>query len=203
MPTSLIGGGLALAGSIFGANKAADAAKASSKMQMDMYRQNKENLQPWMTTGGNALNQYGAAIGLNGPGAQADYYNQWQNDPYYKGIMEAGTNAIQNSALARGRGYGGNVLNDLNRYSMDLQKGAYDQRLNQLFGVSEAGRGAGSAVAGVGTTAAANAGNFNANAGYAQGAGIMGGANALTNALNTDATRQALGNFFMPSFNPV
>lgn len=211
MPTSLlsgpvIGGLIGAAGSIFGSNEAADAAKASADMQMKMYQQNRANLQPWMTTGANALGTYGNAIGLGGAGPQNAYYADFKNDPYLRGILESGTNTIQNAALARGRGYGGNVLSDLNRYSMDIQRQAYNDRLNHLFGVSEAGRGAAGSLAGQGTTAAANAGNLNANAGYAQGAGYMGAANALGQGLVNygKANPNALGNFFgnltIPSF---
>lgn len=205
MPTSLIGGAIGAVGSWFGADAAADAAKESAKMQKDMYNKNSANLQPWMTSGQNALGAYGDAIGLNGNGAQSDYFADWQNDPYYTGIMKAGQEGIQNAALAQGRGYGGNVLNDLNRYSMDVQKGAYNDRLNQLFGVSEAGRGAAGALAGQGTTAAQNAGNFNAQAGYGQGAGYMGAAKGFEGAYNNFSKANpnyignALGNYFLPN----
>ena len=203
MPTSLIAAAIAAGGSYLASKTAADASDKAAQTQMNVYNLNKKNIKPWITEGGNALTKTGDATGLNGNDAQSAYYANFQNDPFYKGIMASGQNSIENSALARGHGYGGNVLSDLNRYSMDTQRQAYNDRYNQLSGISQQGLTGANALAGVGTLAANNAGQFNSAAGAYNGAGIMNGTNALTNAINTNGFRSGMNSAFGNYFNPV
>jgi len=194
------------AGSYFGASKAADAQKyaadqqkkateESLALQKDIYNRNVGYETPWMNAGTNALKSYGTALGLNGAGAQKDWFTNFQKDPYYEGMLNAGTNAVSNSAAARGTLYSGNTLRDINDYGANLQKAAYDTRLSNLGTVMGYGAGATNALAGVGSNYANNASatmtnpnsngtNASANAGYYQGAGIIGASNALIGGLN-------------------
>ena len=68
-----IAGGLAAgaASSILGGNKVNDASKDAIRLQQQQYNQTRQDLAPWQTTGGNALNAYSNALGLGG-----SYQNQ-------------------------------------------------------------------------------------------------------------------------------
>lgn len=64
-------GGSALLGagaSIYGADQAAKGANAASATQLAMYRQNRADLAPYRDVGGQALNAYAQAMGLQGYG---------------------------------------------------------------------------------------------------------------------------------------
>jgi hypothetical protein len=214
------------AGSYFGAAKAADAQKEAAAaqkyaadrqfqatqdalgLQREVYNRNVGYETPWMNAGTKALKSYGTAVGLNGAGAQKDWFTNFQNDPYYQGTLNAGTNAVSNSAAARGTLYSGNTLRDINDYGANLQKAAYDTRLSNLGTVMGYGAGATNALAGVGSnyantsgligTNAANNGtnmlstaaNTQAGAGILQGNGVIGASNALIGGLNNYVNMQ-------------
>jgi hypothetical protein len=71
---AIISGIGGLAGSLFGSNAAssaadtqASAAREASANALAQYRQTREDLSPYRTTGGSALNRLGEIYGLNGP----------------------------------------------------------------------------------------------------------------------------------------
>jgi hypothetical protein len=206
MGSALLGGLIGAAGSIFGGQTAANAqtqaaqqqaaaTQAALALQKDIYNRNTANEQPWMTAGVNALNSYSNATGINGAGPQASWFNNFQNDPYYQNVLKAGTDAVSNSAAAKGTLYGGNTLKAINDYGGNLQMGAYNSRLGQIKDVMGFGQNATNALAGVGSNYANNASstmtnpqtngtNNLANAGYYTGNSIIGAGNSMLGAYN-------------------
>lgn len=202
----IIGGIVGGLGSFLGNSAAADAQKEAADkqyqatmqalaLQRQIYDKNTANEQPYMDAGTSALTQYKNAIGLNGKTAQTNFFNNFQTDPYYKGVLDAGVDAVGNSWLGKGAGYGGNAMKAVNDYGAGLMQSAFNTRLSNLSGVAGQGLSATNALAGVGTNYANNSSNLMtnpqtngtnnmANAGYYQGQGIIGVGNSMINAMN-------------------
>lgn len=176
---SAIGGLIGGIGSIIGGNTAANAAKQAAQMQMQMYNKTAGYEQPFMSAGTNALGIYGNATGQNGTAAEQNYWDNFKLDPYMQALKGQGEQGVMNSALAKGRGYGGNTLSDLYNYDTGVFNTAAQQRLGNLFQTAQLGANATNALAGAGTTAANNAGNYLTAGGAYQGAGYVNAGNAF------------------------
>lgn len=115
-------------------------------------------------------------------------------DPGYAFRLQQGQQAIQNGAAAGSGALSGAALKDLIGYNQDAASTEYGNAFNRyqttqgnifsrLMGIAQLGQNSASNVGAQGSTLAGNAGQFLSNAGSAQGAGIVGGSNALTGGL--------------------
>ena len=119
------------------------------------YDQAQGFLNPYLQGGGQANNLLAAYLGAAGPEAQQQAFANFQNDPGYQQQFNAGVNALDRSATARGGLYSGAAMKGLQEYGQQFQRQAFNDRINQLQGFSGQGLQAGSAAAGL----AANQGN--------------------------------------------
>jgi hypothetical protein len=181
--SSVIGAG----SSLMGADKAAEGAEAGNELLEKRYQEGKNLLLPYMKGSQSALNLYGNAVGAFGPGAQSAFYNNFQHDP---GFDEALNNSLDETTRRysiMGR-TGGGFANALLKTGQGARLGAYKDRLNQLMGLADFGRGTAGTIANMGQqSAAGQAANLGA-AGQYQGAGIVNAGNALIGGLNNYAT---------------
>lgn len=113
-------------------------------------------------------------------------------DPGYAFRLQQGSQAVQNSAAAGSGALSGAALKDLIGYNQDAASTEYGNSFNRyqttqgnifqrLMGIAGLGQSAAAGVGNQGTQLAGQAGQFLSNAGTASGAGIVGGANAITN----------------------
>lgn len=209
------------------ANTQADASRAAADAQLtgvretnammrDFRNQDVARFQPWLEAGRNALADY--RKGVDG-GFQFDF----QADPGYQFRRDEGRDAVMSSAASRHGMHSGAAMKALEQFGQDFasneygnvfarQYGMHNDRLNRLGQLAAGGQAAAGMQAGTSQNYAGNIGanmmqgsqaaaQGLANAGNAQAAGIVGGANALTGALG-----QGLGawqynrmvNAFMP-----
>lgn len=201
MPKKLLGChvaavvGATLVGGVISSSMQADAASSAADVQAGASRDQiaerqrqfdvmRTLLQPWVTSGTNALGAQGNLIGLNGADPQRQAIEGIQNGPQFQALQKSGQTALLQNASATGGLRGGNVEAALGQFSPNLLNGLIDQQYNRLSGMSAAGQ---NAAAGVGS-AAVNTGNNNANsigdAAAAQAGGILGGANAASGFIN-------------------
>jgi len=114
--------------------------------------------------------------------------------PGFQFRIAEGQKALERSAAARGTLLTGGTLKAITRYGQDFASNEYNNRYNQLYGLSNLGLNAAQSSANLGSSYAANTGNLyqnQANAGTglitsganAQAAGTAGGANANAGAL--------------------
>jgi len=89
-------------------------------------------LDPYTQGGEGANRMYLDALGVNGGDAQSGYYSQFQNDPGFAAAMDAGREAIDRSAAARGGLNSGGMAKDLYSFGQRAQLDAYQNRLNRL-----------------------------------------------------------------------
>lgn len=121
-------------------------------------------------------------LGANGPEAQRAAFAAFQNDPGWQQQQQAGINALDRSATARGGLYSGAALKGVSEYGTQFQRQAFNDRIGQLGGMSGQGLQAASGAAGV-TSQTGNAlGNMAFGFGQQNAANRINYANGMANA---------------------
>ncbi len=152
LTVGLIGAGTGAFGSIFGANKQADAAKQAAQLQaqsaansLDFQKQQfateQQNLAPWLQAGKGALSTLSGLTSTPGQGLLQGFNQQFQAPtaqqaaatPGYQFQLQQGQNAIQNSAAARGGLVSGNAATGLDQYSQGLASENYGNTYNRAM----------------------------------------------------------------------
>jgi hypothetical protein len=109
-------------------------------------------------------------------------------NPIVDFLRGQGFEQIQESAAARGRLGAGGTLKDLTQFNSDLTSTVIpqlqNQRFNQLFNTASLGANVAAGQGTAGLNTAANVGNLLGGIGQAEAGGVIGAANAQTNAQN-------------------
>jgi len=155
-------------GSITGSTQADAAKQAASTAatgQLDALKFAQAQEQPYQQAGQQALGQYQNL--LNGGAANFDISKL----PGYQFQMQQGTDAIQNSAAARGQALSGNTLQGLQQYGQGLASTQFQQYMSELAGLANMGQNAASRTGNIGANAisgaaASQASGIQAAAGY-------------------------------------
>lgn len=200
-----LGAGLLGAGaSMWGASKAAnaqkDAADKAAAVQREAMAYQKENydkasgnLSPFIQTGQGANSLLASFYGLNGQaplneGALQSFYNS----PDYKFALKGGSEALDNSAAAKGGVLGGNQIRAQTEYGQGLATQNLQNYFQRLSGMSGQGIQAGGILGQIGTgtgaqvgASANNIGNSTMAAGTAEASGILGGVKGFQSGLNS------------------
>jgi hypothetical protein len=182
----------------------ANAARDAAASQQAMFERQVELQEPFRQAGLTAQNRLMELLGLGGT-ATAPGYGRFARDfgmadftadPGYGFRMSEGTKALERSAAARGGLLSGATLRGVQRFGQDLASQEYQNAFNR-YQVNRAGQlnplqslmGAGQTGANVLTGAAGEAGRgigaTQMAAGQARASGYVGGANALTGALQS------------------
>jgi hypothetical protein len=123
-------------------------------------------------------------LGANGPEAQKAAFTAFQNDPGYQQQLQAGVNALDNSATARGGLYSGAAMKGVANYGQQFQRQAFNDRMGQLGGLAGQGLQAAGGAAGI-TSQTGNAlGNLSWGFGQQNAANRINLANGLAQASN-------------------
>lgn len=136
-------------------------------------------LSPYMEGGGRANALYLDYLGANGPEAQQKAFASFQNDPGFQQQMQAGVNALDNSATARGGLYSGAAMKGVAQYGQQFQRQAFNDRMGQLGGAAQQGQQAGIAGAGLASQTGGQLGNMAFGFGQQNAANRINYANAL------------------------
>jgi hypothetical protein len=221
---AILGAGLLGAGaSIWGANKASEAQsnaanKAAAAQQQgldfqkgvfDIQKQNYDtasgNLDPFIKNGVGASNTLASAYGLNGAsplngGALA----QFMNSPDYQVALKGGSEALDNSAAAKGGALSGNQIRAQTEYGQGLATQNLQNYFAKLSGMAGQGITAGGYLGQLGTNlgtgvsgqvgqSANNIGNSYMAAGTAEAAGIKGTVAGFNQGLSSLSLYNQLG----------
>ena len=155
-----------------GAKKAAKAQQAgydaASMESARQYDQTREDMQPWMQAGNNALSQMQQ---LNGGD-----FSSFKESPDYQFAFDQGMQALDRSAAARGSLYSGGHQADLMQFGQGLASQQYGNYYNRLAG-----------LAGVGQQTAGQIGEFGAQNASTQANCAIGGANARASSYGQQA----------------
>ena len=188
--------------SIFASNAQQDAANKANAQLGGTLSNITDSQKPYTTAGNQAISTMSNDV-ANGTGfAKAFNMNDFYNDPGYQFTLQQGTNAVNNSAAAKGGLLSGAAAKGLANYTTGLANQTYgdafnrymqnrQQGYNELSGIANLGQSATQNV----NNAALNVGNLQAQntigAGNAQAAGIMGLANGLSGSMSN------LGQYYM------
>lgn len=240
---AILGAGLLGAGaSMYGANKAAntqaDAARSAAAIQQqgqdnalafqkDVYggqvsnfADTKSNLQPFISSGVGANNLLNSFYGINGadPTSGQNALDRYRQSPDYKFALQGGTDALDNSAAAKGGLIGGNQIRAQTEYGQGLATQNLNNYLTRLTGMSMQGMQAAGTEGQIGATlgngvvgsnAAANITGSNnvaqstMAAGTADASGILGVTKGINSGLNSLSLYSQLGksSYGSPSSN--
>lgn len=184
--SSVIGAG----SSLMGADKASDASEEAAALQEKRYQEGKNLLLPYMKGSQSALNLYGNAVGAFGPDKQAAFYKGFEFDPGFETALDDSLDETMKRYSILGR-TGGGMSNALLKTGQSARLGAYRDRINQLMGLADFGRGTAGTIANMGQQSAAGQAANISQAGQYQGAGIVNAGNALIGGMNNYATMGA------------
>lgn len=222
---AILGAGLLGAGaSIFGASKASkaqsDAANSAADVQreaMGIQRENlnfqrgafgeaKGNLDPFIKSGVGANNILASAYGLNGsdPALGQSTLERFRQSPDYQFALKGGSDALDNSAAAKGGMISGNQIRAQTEYGQGLATQNLQSYFSRLAGMSQQGMQAGGYLGQMGTNigntaagqlgaSANNIGNSMMAGGTAEASGILGMTKGLDSGLNSLSLYNQMG----------
>lgn len=203
MPTAAaagIIGGTSLISGVMGSNAAKSAANAQSQaaanalaFQKQVYQQNQQNLQPYMTAGTSALGQLSNIYGPNGVTPEGS--RTFANSPDYQFARDQGNLALTRYENATGMGLSGGALKDVANFNQGLASQQFGNYFSRLMSLSQLGQSAASSLAGNNVASAGQIGNSNQAFGQAQASGPVGSANAITGSLNSGISNTLLYNY--------
>jgi hypothetical protein len=227
MVAAAIVGGAAITagvGAISSSNAASaqeNAANNANATQWGMFNTTQQNLQPYMSSGSNALSSLNGQLGtLNTPMAIQPSINNtnWQQymSPAYSFQLQQGAQALQNSQAAQDGVLSGSALKGLINYNQNMAGTAFQNAFNdyqtqygnqfnqyqtqnqniynRLSNLANLGENAAANVGQAATQTGANVANTQVGAGNAQAAGIMGTSNAISSAANNGMGYYMLNN---------
>lgn len=133
--------------------------------------------------------------------------------PNWQFALEQGQGANRNMANASGGMLSGNTLKGIADYTLNKSGDLYQQAFqnytanqtnifNRLSNIAGLGQTANQATGSAATAAAGQMGQSIQNAGAAQAAGIVGGANAVTGGINNAGSWYAINNMVNPKTKP-
>ena len=199
-----------LAGGIMGASASREAAREQRRaaqqqleLQRQMYNQQRADFEPFRAAGSQAQNALMLGLGLGGTPAQEGYgalmrdfsMADYEADPGYQFRLQEGLKALDRQAAARGGTLSGAALKGTQRYAQDVASQEYSNAFNRymanrasklgaLGGLVSTGAGAAQGLAGAAGQFGQLGGQTMADIGNARAAGIMGPANAYSQAIS-------------------
>ena len=172
------------------------AANRAADLQAQEYQQTRDDLAPWRTTGGNAINYLGGI--LNVPGSTpVDPTNALRSTPGYNWAMTQGVDARERSAAAKGGLLSTPEQKSLTTFGQGLADNTYQNYLNNLFTVSGSGLTAAGMTGTAGTNYANQAGQDYMAAGQAQAQGTLNAYNAQQSGYNSLASGVGAGTSYL------
>lgn len=193
------------------ASKQAAAANNATELQGRMFDINNENQRPYREAGVNALNQQQNFMNLDASDPNSYMHRFGANDlnanlaPNWQFALQQGQGAVQNMANQSGGLLSGNTLKGIADYTVnksgDLYQNAFQNYtanqtniFNRLASIAQLGQTANQATGTAATAAGGQMGQSIQNAGAAQAAGIVGGANAISGGANNAGSWYAINN---------
>jgi hypothetical protein len=188
--SAVVGGVIASQGAKSAANAQARSADAASAEQARQYDQTRQDFAPWRAAGQTALANL------------ADPNKNFMASPDYAFTKAQGMRGIESSAAARGGAFSGNALRSLDQFNSNLASTQFGDWWNRQAGLAGVGQQATGSTAAAGQNAANNISNNTLAAGDARASGIIGGANAWSNAFAGVGNYAAYGGFSKSGYQP-
>src|SRR3990167_7122044 len=125
-------------GSITGANKIAQGQESSIQAQREMFGETKAALSPYIDFGKRGLE--GLTSFMSDP-------RMIEQLPYYQFNLDQGLQSLQRGALAKGKFFSGQNVQDVLKFSQGLASQTYQDEFARRFSLANVGLTAGQALA--------------------------------------------------------
>ncbi len=178
--TSLLGGVLGLVGSNKAAKAQTNASAQAIALQREMFDKTSGNLEGFRSAGDTALNRLLPLLGLAEAGPDFQPLELSQSSQF---ALNQGRDTIESGAAARGGLFSGSTAKGLEELRSGIATTDRDNQLNRLFSIAQMGQNAAAGQGAAGTNFANQATQSLTNAGNARAAGIVGGANAISDTI--------------------
>lgn len=145
------------------ANTTAQSNAESQALQRDIYNQNRDILNPYVTRGNEAGGAIQGLLGFGDSTAADNAFARYQDSSGYQFRFDEGNRALNSANAAGGNRLSGAALRGALRYGQDYASGEYGRYLGYLGNQQGVGLSAASATAGVGQNYANNITALNQN----------------------------------------
>ena len=144
---------------LFNPSKPANNALLNANNQLNQaYKDTAGIFDPYMTTGNAAYGALGALGGLGTPEEARAAYSRFQALPQNDFEVQAGIDAVDRGAAARGTLMSGQTIKAQQEYGQGLQQKRFDDYYNRLAGLADTGANASSNLASARLNTAAGVG---------------------------------------------
>lgn len=150
--------------------RAADEANNTIKQQ---YEQTRTDLQPFRQSGTNALSRYGDLMGMNGDTAYSTALQGYKESPFLSQLISNTQKGVDASAAARGGLFSGATAQAIGDRTGQLYMQDFNNYLGRLGGMADAGQNAAAQTGQFGAQAASQRGQYITDRGNANANSIM------------------------------
>jgi len=201
--SSIVGGAMQGRAAKKGAQAQAAAAAEATRLQREMYDQQRTMQAPYQQAGITGQNRFMELLGLGDNTGASDFgrygrdfaMSDYEADPGYAFRLAEGNKALERSAAARGMVLSGQMFKGLQRYGQDMASQEYQNafnryqtnrtnQLNPLGALMTSGQNAANVMTGAAGQLGTQIGENAMGAGNARASGYVGSANAYANALS-------------------
>ncbi|MES0445006.1 MAG: hypothetical protein ABUJ92_00535 [Desulfobacterales bacterium] len=186
--TDALPGALGIVADMIGGQQQSDAISGASGLQSQAAQQARNeqrrqfdammaNVQPFISTGTEALGAQGSLLGLGGAADQQQAITGLEQSPIFQALARQGEEAILQNASATGGLRGGNVQGALGQFRPQLLNQQIQQRLGNLGGLSQMGQSSAVGAGAAGIQTGQLVGQQLGNIGAAQAGNLLGQAN--------------------------
>lgn len=159
---------------------AADAGIAEQRRQFDAVE---KLMDPFITTGTDALSRQAALVGAGGEGAQRAAIQALEQGPEFQALTRQGEEAILQQGAATGGLRGGNIQGALAQFRPQVLSSLIEQQYGRLGDLSLMGQAAAEGQATAGMQTGADVSNLRQQQGAAQAGGTLAQAQIFGNTL--------------------
>jgi len=177
------------------AKEVAGASKEASDVVRQNYQDSAERLDPYSANVADAMKVQRDIAGVNGPEAQAAYYESLGSSPRFQFVRDQGMKTQGQQAMLTGTLKSGSRLKSINEFLKGLEMQFSGNDFNQAGAIVGTGLAADSAIAGVGQNAAVTQAGIITNNGMEQANARLGRSAALQSGIADLAAIGASGGF--------
>ncbi len=178
--TMWVGGGLAVAGTVYSSNQAGKAADAAASGDQDAIAQQQlaqqrmeDMLKPYRKAGRLGLDGQLNLLGLMGGDAQQAAITDLEKSPYFTSMVKSGENALLQNASATGGLRGGNTAAALAEFRPQMLAQTIENQYGKLGNLALMGQNSAAGTASNIMQSGANISNLMSNMGQTRGQGIV------------------------------
>jgi len=185
--SAVVGAGASIASGNKAAKAQTRAAQQAADVQERMYQQTRADLAPYRDMGTTAMGRYGDLLGMRGPDSYQAALQGYTQSPFLARMVGDTVGAVDASRAARGGLFSGGTAQEIGDRAGQLYLGDFNNYLSRLGGLADTGQNAAAQTGNFGANAAAGQANAYQAAGAARAQNAINTGNSINNALSQGA----------------